>query len=106
MYLHLQFVLVYYYYFFVNCIVNVSAQCIVFIRGIITGQLTIIQLVIMVVAITVFMYDDIKCLKVMKEYSLQHYEAARLLQLKQIVSTSNRNLVHIDDKKLNQHLTI
>ena len=102
-----SFTVAYYSYFLTNCCLNMGCQILVFIRGIMTGQLHLSQLIMMPISVFIWLYDDIKLLKILKEYSQQHYEVGTLLQLRQMVSVDeNVRSVHIDNEELSQHLYV
>lgn len=58
----------------------------IIIRGIITGNLSLVSIIFVSICICIWMYDDYKLLKVLHEYSLQHYEIGTLLQMQYMIS--------------------
>ena len=67
-------------------------QGLVFVRGVITSQLSHFQLILMVISVVTWMYDDIKVLKILKEYSKQSYEIGMLIHSKQMITNENVNI--------------
>lgn len=93
-----MFRLSYYFFFLHNFVCNNSLQVIVWVRGLITGRLAVYQLVWTAINICVWMYEDTKLLKILKEYSEQHYEIAELLQIRDAYSSVH--LSHHEKREL------
>ena len=64
-------------------------------------------MVLIMIAIFVWLYDDVKLLQILKEYSLQPYEVAGVLQNKRMVNVEDVNdqYLQIDDEIL-KHLNV
>ena len=96
-----------YYHYLFDCVINVVGQFVILYRGIHTGSVQIFEIIITVLVICIWLYEDYQLLKTLKQYSLQNYQTAKLLRIKTMLSVDDLQPNTSDiDNEIKQQLDV